>query len=92
MDLINLREQIDKIDAALIPLFLKRMQISAKVADYKKAKGLPIYVPERENEILEQVKLSVDSEYAESICSLYSAIFEISRAFQVKQNFESTED
>ena len=92
MDLIDLRAQIDEIDAALVPLFLKRMELSAKVADYKKSNGLPIYVPEREQEILKQVELSVDSEYAESMGALYSAIFEISRAFQMKRNSQSIED
>ena len=35
MDLLGLRKEIDEIDEQLIPLLLKRMGISQKVAEYK---------------------------------------------------------
>ena len=37
MDLIDIRTQIDAIDNELVQLFVKRMGLSAQVADYKKA-------------------------------------------------------
>ena len=37
MDLNELRTEIDKIDTELVRLFTQRMDISAQVADYKKA-------------------------------------------------------
>ena len=52
MELKDLRERIDTIDGELVGLFAERMDIAAKVADYKKANNLPIYVPAREREIL----------------------------------------
>ena len=55
MDLNTLREQIDTIDEQLVQLFCKRMKIAAEVADYKKERKLPIYVPVREREILQSV-------------------------------------
>ena len=36
MDLLELREQIDEVDQDLVRLFCRRMEIAAKVADYKK--------------------------------------------------------
>ena len=55
MDLKDLRNEINTIDDDLVKLFVKRMQISAQVAEYKKANQLPIYVPAREREILQEV-------------------------------------
>ena len=35
MDLSELREKIDHIDDQLLPLFLERMALSKKIAEYK---------------------------------------------------------
>ena len=48
MDLSEIRQQIDGIDQELVRLFCQRMNLSAQVADYKKANNLPIFVPARE--------------------------------------------
>ena len=56
MDLTELRGQIDAIDDELVRLFRARMDIAAQVADYKKAHGLPIYMPAREREKLQDVR------------------------------------
>ena len=37
MDLKELRGQIDEIDDKLVQLFSERMEVSAQIADYKKA-------------------------------------------------------
>ena len=50
MDLNELRLEIDKIDDELVSLFGQRMDIAARIADYKKENGLPILVPSRERE------------------------------------------
>ena len=86
MDLKELRTQIDTIDEALVDLFVKRMNISAQVADYKKAHNLPIHVPAREREILQDVAEKAGSEMANYTRVLYSMIFELSRSYQSKQN------
>ena len=43
MDLSEIRQQIDEIDQELVELFCRRMNLSAQVADYKKANNLPIF-------------------------------------------------
>ena len=45
MDLKELRGEIDRIDDHLIKLFAQRMDIAAKIGDYKKARNLPVFVP-----------------------------------------------
>ena len=64
MELKDLRDQIDLIDNELVTLFNKRMQLSAQVADYKKEHHLPIHVPSREREILQEVAKKSDPEMA----------------------------
>ena len=55
MDLNELRKEIDRVDDALVRLFVQRMEVSAQIADYKKEHDLPIFVPEREAEKLRDV-------------------------------------
>ena len=90
MDLKDLRDIIDAIDDELVQLFVKRMEISAKVADYKKANGLPIYVPAREREILQDVAEKAGPEMANYTRVLYSMLFELSRSYQKKRNTQAT--
>ena len=44
MDLQELRNEINDIDSQLQELFNKRMQISFKVAEYKIANNMPVFV------------------------------------------------
>ena len=90
MELTELRNEIDQIDAELVNLFTKRMSIAAQVADYKKQKGLPIYVPAREREVLKEVAEKAGSEMANYTRVLYSMLFELSRSYQSKRNSEAT--
>lgn len=90
MELKKIREQIDAIDSELVDLFVKRMALSAQVADYKKSNHLPIYVPAREREILQDVAEKAGPEMANYTRVLYSMIFEISRSYQSKRNTKTT--
>ena len=84
MDLKELRNQIDNIDNELVKLFVRRMEISVLVADYKRENNLPIHVPAREQEILEKISESTSEEMEVYVRSLYVKIFELSRAYQSK--------
>ena len=91
MELSQLRREIDAIDAELVKLFCDRMELSAKVADYKKANNLPIHHPVREQEILETIGQQSSPNLAEYVKDLYRAIFAISRDYQTKRNSEVSE-
>ena len=82
--------EIDKIDDELLRLFCARMELSAQVADYKRERGLPIYVPAREREILQNVAQKAGTELSDYARSLYSTIFELSRGYQAKRNGKET--
>ena len=90
MDIKDLRNKIDEIDDELVKLFVKRMDLSAQVADYKKANDLPILVPAREREILREVSEKAGEDMANYTRVLYSMIFELSRSYQSKRNDIST--
>ena len=91
MELKELRNQIDAIDDELVRLFVKRMEVSAQVADYKKEKNLPIHVPSREREILQEVANKAGHGMENYSRVLYSMIFELSRSYQRKRNTATTQ-
>lgn len=90
MEIEQLRNQIDQIDNQLVKLFVDRMEVSSKIADYKKETGLPIYVPAREREKLQQVAKQAGSDMENYTRVLYSMIFELSRSYQSKLNNASS--
>ena len=86
MDLKELRSEIDRIDDDLVKLFKARMDVSAKIADYKKEQHLPIFVPAREREKLADVADKAGPEMGNYTRVLYSMLFELSRSYQGKRN------
>ena len=86
MELNDLRKEIDAIDDELVKLFTQRMEVSAKIAGYKKEKSLPIFVPAREREKLADVAQKAGPEMANYTRVLYSMLFELSRGYQNKLN------
>jgi chorismate mutase / prephenate dehydrogenase len=50
----ELRQQIDQLDSQLVEILAKRAALTAKVGQYKSQVGLPIYVPEREAELIKK--------------------------------------
>ena len=90
MELNELRNRIDEIDDKLVKLFTERMDIAAQVADYKKERQMPIYVPAREREILQSVAEKAGPDMANYTRVLYSMLFELSRSYQAKRTTEKT--
>ena len=86
MDLTALRREIDSIDDELIQLFVKRMDVCAQVADYKKKNNLPVLMPARELEKLEDVARKAGPEMADYAKQLYALLFQLSRDYQALRN------
>ncbi|MBT0587540.1 bifunctional chorismate mutase/prephenate dehydrogenase [Alteromonas oceanisediminis] len=53
-ELTELRLQIDQLDEQLVDLLKRRSAVTKKVGEVKSRTGMPIYVPEREAELLER--------------------------------------
>ena len=63
MDLLQeARKTINEVDREMAALFVRRMQAVQKVAEYKKAHGLPIYDEKREEEVLRSGAERVEDE------------------------------
>lgn len=75
------REEIDRIDRELLPLFIRRMRCSERVAEIKREAGAPVLNAGREREILDRVTEEA-GEFGSSAAALYQEIMAISRARQ----------
>ncbi len=76
------RAEIDRIDADILALFARRMELGKTIGQVKAAQNLPIYNPEREREILLNIAASAGPELASSARILFSTLFELSKSLQ----------
>ena len=86
MDITDIREQIDTINNELLGLFIQRMQLAGQIGRIKAQSGLPIYSPEREQEILMQIRRNAPEDLADYASSLFSTLLELSRDYQAQDN------
>lgn len=56
----DLRSEIDSLDRELIQLFAKRLELVSQVGKVKHQHGLPVYVPQREVEMLKARRLEAE--------------------------------
>lgn len=80
----NLRKEIDAVDADLVKLLAKRLDLVRQVGEEKKKEGVEVHQKTREIEVLDKVKLLGDTLGLEDefIADLYSVIFAESRKAQ----------
>ncbi|MBO4941167.1 MAG: prephenate dehydratase [Clostridia bacterium] len=81
-ELETLRNEIDQIDSELLPLFLKRMECSKKVAEYKRKNNLPVLDKSREKQILDHKASMIPLDKASFVRDFFSEIMAISRKAQ----------
>lgn len=55
MDLGPIREKIDQLDSQLVEILNQRLTLAAEIGRVKRSQGGEIYVPERENAVLNKV-------------------------------------
>ena len=84
MDLSNYRQEIDRIDKDFLRLFQERMEVAAKIAEYKRENNLPILDPKREREKLGTLLQESAPDFRSYVHVLYSLMFELSRSYQGK--------
>lgn len=87
-ELEKLRDNIDKTDKKLLPLFLERMGYTASVAEYKRKNGLPVLDRERERQLLDDKTAMTEKENRASVRAFFSSIMSISRADQSRRLFD----
>lgn len=84
MNLQDYRREIDRIDVELVRLFAERMEISSKIAAYKRENSLPVQDAQREREKLDEIRAMLPNEWKEYGAALYERIFSLSRSWQMR--------
>ena len=82
MSLETYRNSIDILDDKIIKLLEKRKTYSKKIGEIKQKKGLGVFLFERENAILQRLKLISQKLEHWEIDQIYSSIFKVSRLTQ----------
>ncbi len=82
MELQELRNQIDGIDRELVNLFIRRMHVSAEVAEYKRENGLPVLDSSRERALMKKISELSGEQFDHYTHALYATILELSRSYQ----------
>ena len=85
MEITELRNQIDQIDAQLVELFKKRMDVAADVAEYKRENNMKVLDASRERALLQKVSELSGEEFEDYTRTLYSTILDLSRSYQHKR-------
>ncbi len=73
------REEIALVTAEMMALFEKRMELSRKIGEYKKARHLPVIDEEREALLLEKYTLK---NYPEQSAVFLKTLFALSKTVQ----------
>lgn len=85
-DLLELRQQLDELDAQIVQLYEQRMDICSQVADYKIETGKKVFDKEREDEKLRKVKSLTHNEFnGHGVQELFEQIMSTSRKLQYKK-------
>lgn len=81
-ELEEYRKEIDKIDAELLSCFKRRMKISGKIGEYKKANNLSVTDSLREAEKSEKIMESTSADMAMYTKILYITIMDLGKDYQ----------
>jgi len=81
-DIKDIRAEIDAIDAELVRLFQRRLEITTEVAASKRSRGAPVTDPARERDILTRVTAAVGPEFENGARLFFSTLFGLSKARQ----------
>ena len=81
-DITELRKEIDGIDSELVRLYLRRMETAAQIGACKRQKGLPVYDPQREKQLLERVSALAGADHEAGVQALFRLLMDRSKAWQ----------
>ena len=82
MALDELRAGIDRADQELSAAFVRRMEIAARIAAYKRENGLPVLDQRREDAVAARMAAGCDARLAPYMERLYRTLFALSREYQ----------
>lgn len=87
MDLQELRSNIDCIDNEILKLILKRRELISDVISYKKEHNMPVFAPDREQQVLKHVGevVGADDVVEGGIKLLYGILMDINKFHEYQQ-------
>ncbi|ERL64417.1 chorismate mutase [Schleiferilactobacillus shenzhenensis] len=84
-ELTALRDQINTLDAQIVPLLEKRLTVAEQIAQVKHSQHLSLTNRGREQTILAQLSQTVtDKDHAQYIRELYQDVFLVSKQYQAQ--------
>ena len=88
MDLQELRAKIDDVDSQILTLILKRRDLIFDVISYKKEHNLPVFAPDREQQVLKRVGDVVGSDVVmqSGLQLLYGILMDINKFHEYEQS------
>lgn len=81
-ELINLREQLDKLDGELASLLVRRLETAERIGAYKREAQKKLTDAERELCVLQRAASNVPERFEANIKSIFAGIIEESKAVQ----------
>ncbi len=84
MDIKDYRDRLDVLDAQIVDLFCKRMELCGEIAEWKKENSKPIFDRTRERDKLNTVGNIADPRFATYVKCMYRSMFGYSRSYQHK--------
>ncbi len=82
-DIAALRRELDEIDREMTKLFERRMEVSRRVAEYKRENNVPVLDAGREEQVLlTRMEMLSDKTLGKSVRSLFMEIMRLSRLEQ----------
>ena len=83
MNLEELRKSLDRIDEKILELLSRRADISKKIKKYKEKKNIPVFDPQREEEVINRILLKNGGLLKEKqLRSIYKEILSACRSLQ----------
>ncbi len=82
----DIRKKINSIDSQLVELFEQRMEASREVAEYKMERGLSVYDPQREAEVIKRnAELIKSDEIREYFMRFEQNLMDLSKDYQYRR-------
>ena len=85
MDLLKIRDQLDRIDREIVRLFEERMELVNDVAEFKITTGKQVFDKEREQAKIAAVRKQARGEFNQQAAEeIFTQLMTISRRFQYR--------
>ncbi len=82
LDLNEIRKEINATDKEIVEQFIRRMNLAANVAEYKKQHNLPVLDAARERELLAKIADMAGEEFEKYALILYHTMMDVSKSYQ----------